>query len=82
MSTHHISGKQVSANISEAMKAKGVSRKAVYDAANITRHTFDRRMSSGEGWTLDELEKVANFLGISTWSLMSASQASVEAVAA
>lgn len=80
MSTHHISGKQVSENIAGAMKAQGVSRKAVYDAANITRHTFDRRMASGEGWTLDELEKIANFLRISTWSLVSAPQ--VQAVAA
>lgn len=70
MNTAPHPGRHVSEQIAQAMSDKKISRKALYDAANITRETFDRRMASGQGWTIDELTAIADRLDLPAWSLL------------
>lgn len=57
-------GQQVAETITAQIAASGMTRKAVYTRANMSRDTFDRRLANGEFFTLNELLRISEALRI------------------
>ena len=67
-----INGKRISTLIEE----HGLSRNELSLRSGIPYNTLKRRLESGRGWELDELQQVADAIGIRVTDLLS--QAEVE----
>ena len=57
------SNNAVSKVISAQLASKGQSKMALADYLGFTREALGRRLSDKMNWNLDELDKVASFLG-------------------
>ena len=58
-------GQQVSEAVKTHIAISGMTRKAIYTRANMSRDTFDRRLAAGESFTIAELVRIADVLRIS-----------------
>lgn len=58
-------GQQVSEAVKTHIAISGMTRKTIYTRANMSRDTFDRRLASGESFTIAELVRLAEVLRIS-----------------
>lgn len=53
----------IAVKIQQHVDAKGLTRKQVFEAADMTRTTFDRSMRGARSFTIDELTAIAFALG-------------------
>lgn len=70
-------GKQISTLIEE----HGLSRNELSLRSGIPYNTLKRRLESGRGWELDELQQVAEVIGIRVTDLLSQAEESGKAAA-
>ncbi|MGP5395972.1 hypothetical protein [Arthrobacter rhombi] len=82
MITKNAVGEQVAETVKANMAASGMTRKAIYTKANMSRDTLDRRLDHGESFTIGELVRIAGALRISASSLMEPITRSAETLAA
>lgn len=65
MITPSAAGQQVAEAVKTHIAISGMTRKAIYTRANMSRDTFDRRLATGESFTIGELIRIAEVLRIS-----------------
>lgn len=63
-------GQQVAETVKTNIAASGMTRKAIYTKANMSRDTLDRRLDHGESFTIGELIRIAEALRIPAARLM------------
>lgn len=61
---------RVAANVRAELAARRLSGTALATALGITRSTMYRRLDGRSTWPVDDLEKVADFLGVDVLSLL------------
>lgn len=59
-------------NIENFIAARGTTRKHVFDRARISRQTFDRAMSGGRSFTVEEIVSIAEALTVTPNQLLPA----------
>lgn len=61
---------QLANNIESHLAAKRISRKSIHDLAGISRPTFDRSMAGGRSFTIIEVIRIADALGVEPYELL------------
>lgn len=61
---------QIAINIQNLIAAKGTTRKHVFDNARMSRTTFDRAMTGGRSFTIEELMGIARALEVTPDKLL------------
>lgn len=57
--------------ISSELAARGMTKNALADALGINRRNLQQRFNNKVSWSLMEIDRTADFLGISPWQLLS-----------
>lgn len=65
--------------ITARMGARGLTEAALADASGIPRVTLRRRLTTGRGWTVDEIDRIADALGTDPGALFIAATTPVAA---
>lgn len=64
MTTANEAESQLARNIENHLAAKGVTRKALFDQAGISRNTFERHMANPGKFTVFQLMRIASVLNV------------------
>lgn len=73
--------KAIITNIENYIAARGTTRKHVFNRARISRQTFDRAMSGGRSFTIEEIVNIAEALGVTPDELLPSEWVAVERAA-
>lgn len=61
---------EIAQRIEKYIAAKGISRTAIHAAAGISRPTFNSKMAGGRSFTVNELLRISNHLGVPIYEIL------------